>query len=226
MKDKILATDSAVVLVGGGYVNRKGLARDLAREGYVVAADGGAEAILALDALPDWVIGDLDSLSQKARSQIPCDRIHHISEQDSTDFDKVLRHISAPLFLAHGFLGQRIDHSLAALNVLVRNPHKRCILLAENDVVMLCPPDLRLELPDRCRVSLFPFRSVSGTSTGLKWPISGLEFAPWGQSGTSNHSVGPVHLQFNEPGMVLILPLDQLDAVLRGLVDAPTWPAP
>lgn len=226
MKETILTTDQTVLLVGGGAIDRDRFKSDLDRGLPTIAADGGADAVLKHDHIPDFVIGDLDSLSKTARSRIPSDRIHLVAEQDSTDFDKVLRHVHAPCFEAHGFMGLRMDHSLAALNTLVRYPHKRCVLHAENDLIVLCPSKLRLELPKSCRVSLFPMRPVKGQTSGLKWPINGLDFAPWGQSGTSNMALGAVDLAFETAGMLLILPVDQIDELRRGLANAPTWPAP
>ena len=54
-----------------------------------------------------------------ARVAVPPERLHPIPEQDSTDFDKCLRHIAAPLVLGVGFLGGRVDHELAAFSTLV-----------------------------------------------------------------------------------------------------------
>lgn len=162
MKETILTTKETVLLVGGGAIDPNRFERDLDRGLPIVAADGGADAVLDHGRVPDVVIGDLDSMSETARSCIPSDRIHLVAEQDSTDFDKVLRNVHAPFFEAHGFMGRRMDHSLAALNTLVRNPHKRCILHAENDVIVLCPPEMRLELPKSCRVSLFPMHPSRG----------------------------------------------------------------
>lgn len=218
-----MTTRSTTIVVGGGLIEETHFKHALEQGWPVIAADGGADAVLAAGHVPDLVIGDLDSISQAAKSRIPAGRIQHISEQESTDFDKALRHIEAPLIEAHGFWGKRMDHGLAALNVLQRYAEKRCLLLAESDVIMLCPPDLHLELPQTCRVSLFPLRPVTGRSTGLKWPIKGINFAPGGVIGTSNEALGPVHLCMDGPDMLLILPLEALDALREGLKNAPGW---
>lgn len=49
-------------------------------------------------------------------------RVHHLAEQESTDFDKCLRNIRAPFVLALGVAGARIDHGLAVMNGLVQRP--------------------------------------------------------------------------------------------------------
>ncbi|WP_418591767.1 thiamine diphosphokinase [Ponticoccus sp. (in: a-proteobacteria)] len=222
MNDKIVESPETVVLVGGGACHLPALKAAMTGR-VVVAADGGTEAVLAAGRTPDAVIGDMDSLRPEIRARIPAHVLYEISEQDSTDFDKGLRSIAAPLVLGHGFLGKRLDHQLAAMIVLVRRAAQRCVLVGAEDVVCLCPPRLALDLPAGERVSLFPMGPVRGRSEGLRWPIDGLDFAPGVQGGTSNEALGPVTLTLEAPLMLLILPVDCLDALLAGLEGAPGW---
>ena len=226
MNQTVIRSETAILLVGGGFSNPE-LLTDLTQSCDTrVAADGGAARLLAAGILPDAVIGDLDSLADEARTQIPADRIHHVTEQDSTDFDKCLRSIDAPLVFGTGFLDPRIDHGLGALTVLARHPDRRCILIGAEDAVMLAPPRLSLALPKGCRVSLWPLGPVTGRSTGLRWPIDGLHFTPDDITGTSNEATGPVTLEMDGPRMLLILPLEALWALRQALASAPAeWPA-
>lgn len=216
----ILRADGPVALVGGGPTPPEALEACLARAGPVVAADGGAAAVLAAGLTPDAVIGDLDSLSDADRAAIPEGRVHRIAEQDSTDFEKCLTRIEAPLVLAAGFLGGRADHALSALSVLARRVGPPCVLVSARDAACHLPPRLALDLPAGLRVSLFPMAPVTGTSTGLRWPVDGIPFAPAGRVGTSNEALGPVRLAVDGPGMLLILPRRALDALLAGLAAA------
>lgn len=188
-----------------------------------VAADGGAASVLAAGRVPDAVIGDMDSLPAALRAQLPEAAVHPIAEQESTDFDKALRSIAAPLVLGHGFLGGRLDHQLAALTVLVRRAAQPCVLFGEEDLTCLCPPRLGLDLPRGTRLSLFPMGEVRGASEGLRYPIDGLDFAPGLRTGTSNEALGPVVLSITAPLMLLILPLACEAALLAGLARAPRW---
>ena len=226
MNRAIVSCKGAVTLVGAGECTDNVLSAALARAGCIVAADGGAGRVMALGHLPDAVIGDMDSLSPGLATEVPPDRVHRIDEQDSTDFDKALRHIAAPLVLGYGFLGARLDHQLAAMTVLAARCDRRCILVGEADVVALCPPRLRLDLAPETRVSLFPLAPVTARSDGLRWPVEGLDFAPAGRIGTSNRANGAVTLEVVAPEMLLILPAACLNALQAALADAPaTWPA-
>lgn len=214
-----------MLLVGGGPAGAAGL-RLLARIApCVVAADGGARAALAAGLLPEAVIGDLDSLDAASRAAIAPERIHLVAEQDSTDFDKALRSISAPVVLGAGFLGARRDHELACLNALVRHADRPCVLVGRSEVILHLPPVLDLPLGAGDAVSLFPLRAVTGRSRGLHWPIDGLAFAPDGRIGTSNRATGPVHLAMDGPGMLAILPRRVLRPLVAALGRAARWPA-
>lgn len=207
-----------VTLLGAGQVNKTIFADALAVAPHLIAADGGAKIAVKLGHSPKFIIGDFDSVDLATLAKIPVDRRIHIAEQDTTDFEKCLRLISAPVILGVGFLGSRLDHQLSAISVLTKYPDKRCILLSKADLCFHLPPQINLNLPAGSRISLFPFAPVQGQSDGLRWPITGLQFSPSGQIGTSNEVTdGPVSLRMDGPGMIAILPQKALPAVLRAL---------
>lgn len=210
--------DTLVTILGGGDINPSDLADSLRKAPVLVAADGGADQALDLGHMPDLVVGDLDSLSPSARAAIPPERVIGVAEQDSTDFEKALTRIEAPGVLALGMTGRRTDHELAAWHVLMRCRWPRCIVLAAEDIVFLCPPVLRMALPVGCRLSLFPMAAVSGRSRGLHWPIEGIAFAPGRAIGTSNRvAAEDVTIEVDRPAMLVILPKEQLPAAVSAL---------
>lgn len=227
MKTKIVNVDVPLTLLGGGEANIEDLNVVLEYAPVCVAADAGAHLALEAGIDLEAVIGDMDSISQPARSWIPSDRFFHIAEQDSTDFDKALRHVSAPVVVALGFTGGFIDHALAAMETLVRRCDQPVVLLGEKDVVFLCPRRFSLKAKEDTRVSLFPMGPVTGCSTGLHWPIDGLEFAPGRRSGTSNRATGDFSIEVDAPAMLCILPRQFIRPValmLAALPVAARWP--
>ena len=223
----IVRENQPIALIGVASVGPERLAAALRLAPTVVAADGGADTALEAGLSPRAVIGDFDSISAAARARLPETILHPMADQDTTDFEKCLAHVSAPLLIGLGFTGDRLDHQMAACSALVRHAAQRCILLDSADLVFLCPPALVLPLVPGCRVSLFPMGAVEGASDGLRWPIGGLSLAPDGRIGTSNVAEGPVRLDVTAPKLLVILPADTLDLVAGALLDAPArWDAP
>ncbi|WBU61493.1 thiamine diphosphokinase [Paracoccus albus] len=220
MSADLFHATGGVTLIGGGAVTAQDLAQSLEMAAALVAADGGADAALALGQLPDLAIGDFDSISADARISLGAERLLHVAEQDSTDFAKALSRIKADFVIAIGFAGRRLDHTLAALNVMTRHRAPPCVMLAAEDVAFLSPPHLSLPLEEGTRVSLFPMGQASGTSQGLRWPINHIDFASDGRIGTSNEATGAVQLQI-KGDMLVMLPRDCLHLAITAIT-APT----
>ena len=223
----IVRSQGPIALFGGGQIGPEDLNLALNRVKRVVAADGGAAILVESGHMPEAVIGDFDSLEARYREKIPDEKLFPVDEQDSTDFDKALRHIEAPLVLGVGFLGARVDHQLAAFNTLVRLQDRPCVLLGEREVIFHAPPRITFPVEPGQTVSLFPLRRVTGRSRGLQWPIDGLVLEPDGRVGTSNRAVGEVDLQVDGPGLLVMVPRAALDQVMQAFLSGQTgrWPA-
>ncbi len=221
----IVRSNTPVILVGGGPVPDADLAALETMSETLVAADGGADHLLRSGRVPVAVFGDMDSLSEAA-AQAFAPQLCPIVEQDSTDFYKALSHIEAPVVLAIGMAGGRFDHALAAMHVLMQLADRPCVVVGPQDVTVLCPPLLALDLPAGCSVSLFPFAQAKVASTGLRWATDHLAFDPRIQIGTSNAAVGgPVTLRAQTPDVVLTLPRAVLRPLIAALSSAARWPA-
>ena len=197
-----------VTLIGGGPVAAPELAAALALAPDVVAADGGADTPLPPGHALQAVMGDLDSLSDPEALRARGVPVHHIPEQITTDLDKCLRAIAAPLVIGLGFLGGRLDHQLAALNAAITWPDPPLLLLGGTDLCFRVPEDFAIDLPEGTRLSLFPLRAARGTrSQGLRWPVEGLVLAPGGRIGMSNQTTGGrVRIGFAPAHVLAILP--------------------
>ena len=201
----IVSTDSPVCFVGGGVIGNRPLGADLASDTRFVGVDSGADHLLAAGVSPMIVIGDLDSLSDSARAAVGA-VLHHGAEQDTTDFEKALMRVDAPLITALGFTGGRIDHILGVLNVMARYPQKRVLLADDEDVSFVMTARLeRLELPEDTRISLMPLDDVVVTATGLRWSLNGFAMRPTGRTSGSNVTTGtPIAIQTTGPILVTL----------------------
>lgn len=226
MSNPIVHSSGPITLVGGGQATSQDLAEALTIAPKLVAVDGGLHLAATSGAFPEAVIGDMDSAPPEALRRIPKARQHLVSEQQTTDFDKALRHVAAPVVLGVGFCGGRVDHQLAAFHTLLVHAQRPCILIAEREIILIAPPDIAVDTAPGERVSLFPLVPVQGRSTGLQWPVDGLRFDPACFIGTSNHATGAMRLWMDGRGMLLILPRAHLAQVVAHFTDGGArWPA-
>ncbi|MFD2647258.1 thiamine diphosphokinase [Devosia albogilva] len=185
-----------MAIVGGGAVDADMLQELAGRGVALVGADGGADTIAAAGLMPAAVVGDLDSLAHRAAWEQRT-VVRHIPEQITTDFQKALYSTAAPVTLALGMTGKRLDHTLAALSaVLEYAPRRRLLLVDEVDVALAVVGPIRFEAASRERVSIHPLEPIGFSgSTGLLYPLDGLHLRPGGLLGTSNEGLGgPVEI--------------------------------
>jgi thiamine pyrophosphokinase len=183
--------DRPLAIVGGGTVDTAFLQELAERNIALVAADGGADAIGAAGLIPDAIIGDLDSLADRKDWERRT-RVIHVGEQITTDFQKCLYSTEAPVTLALGMTGRRLDHTLAALSALLQVGMERKVLLVDEvDVALTVSGPVSFSAAAGERVSVHPFLPTRfEMSTGLLYPLDGLTLDPAGRLGTSNEAAG------------------------------------
>ena len=204
-----------VTLVGGGEASPGLVNVALHLAPTLVAADGGARLAREAGAMPEAVIGDFDSLGAL---DIPKDRLHHRPDQNATDFDKCLAEVDAPLFLAVGFLGGRLDHQLASMTTILREP-RPVILMSGSEIAFIAPRRIALDLPPESPCSLYPLIPAILTTRGLRYPLTAAKVAPDGLTSTSNHvKDGPVMIETDRHAVLVTLPLQALGIVCDALL--------
>ncbi len=208
---------SPLCLIGAGDFSQDVF--NLVKENFpVVAADGGANHLREISVTPECVIGDMDSIEDlgffRKNTKVIC-----VADQNSTDLEKCLQRIDAPLFIAIGFLGSRFDHSLEIMHVFEKYSDKNIIFLSEYDVIFLLPRIWKISLPLETRISFYPLREVKCLkSHGLKYPVDGLMMKQGVQIGTSNeNSEKHVSVEQEETGLVCIMPINQYKKILKSL---------
>ena len=217
MDHRQVQSQQGVTLVGGGEPSAQSLEEALKFAPLLIAADGGADRAIALGAVPEVIIGDLDSVSDAAKARIGAENVIEVYDQDRTDFEKCLAVIEAPFVISVGFANGRLDHTLAVMTALVREIGPPVIVLGEDDIVFAAPRELALDLEVGSRFSLYPLGQVRGRSDGLEWPLDPHVFSPMGRVGTSNRVSGPVRVAFDGPGMLVITPREALGAIVSAL---------
>ncbi|MDX8348284.1 thiamine diphosphokinase [Cognatiyoonia sp. IB215446] len=220
ISDIIVSSDSPVCFVGGGDIGNASLAADFPSVSGFVGVDGGADHLLAARISPVAVIGDFDSLSDRARATFS-DILCHVAEQETTDFEKALMRVAAPSIYAVGFTGGRIDHTLGVLNVMARYADRRVLLVDDEDVSLVVANSLEgLVLPEGTRISLMPLDKATVSATGLRWPLDEFAMHPAGRTSGSNAATGgPISIQTNGP-LLVTLPRAHLGSAVTAIAHA------
>ncbi|MEX0503955.1 thiamine diphosphokinase [Alphaproteobacteria bacterium LSUCC0719] len=218
--DQTFTHATPVILVGAAPVPIDDLFTALPSHWPLIAADGGVQTILASGRRPDLVIGDMDS-QQDLLPDIPQ---LHLHGQDDTDFEKCLKRIHAPLIVGFGFLEGRLDHTLAAIHALAAVPHDRPIMLVgAHDMLVRLRGDLAFPASAGERVSVWPLGPQRFTrSSGLRWPLDGLEMAPGQLVGTSNIATGGLVeiIAGSGAGYAVIRPVTAAASLLSAIISA------
>lgn len=207
-----------VILVGAAPVSVAQALESLPPSWPLVAADGGADALLRLGRRPEMVIGDMDSAGD-----LPADlpRLHLVG-QDDTDFQKCLARIEAPLTVGLGFLEGRLDHTLATIHALMDLSHDRPVMLyGDSDAILRLRGGIGFATKPDQRVSIWPLgRQRFLSSSGLRWRLDGLEMAPGRLIGTSNSATGP-HVQIEAgpgDGYAVIVPRAAAGTLIEAVI--------
>ena len=197
----LLSFDRPLAIVGGGTTDIALLHELVAHGVALVGADGGGNAIGAAGLVPEAILGDLDSIEDRGGWELRT-RVIHIPEQITTDFQKALYSTSAPVTLALGMTGKRLDHTLAALSALHEvAQHRRVILIDETDVALAVSGPFAFHAAHKERISVHPLVPIVFERTeGLFYPMNDLLLDPAGRLGTSNEGTG---------GRVEIVPRDE-----------------
>lgn len=185
--DPLFTFSEPVILVGGGDVDPDQL-RQIATLGHpIVAADGGANILNECNLSPKAIIGDLDSLEEiedwKTRTTVD-----HQRDENTTDFEKCLASVEAPLYICLGFWSGNLGHCLASQHLMARfQATKNIILLTKTDAMRATKGPLSLALAPDQPLSVCPLAPITfAHSTGLHYPLDGLFMAQGTYIGTSN----------------------------------------
>ncbi len=199
----MLNFDTSVCLVGNGELSLDRFEAVYDSSYKLVAADGGANCLREWGFEPDFVVGDLDSVKDKEGAV-------HIPDQDSTDLEKCLGYVEAPLFYAMGFVGKRFDHTLGVLHVLQKYTDKRIVFFSEEDVMFRIDGIWRTQLNANTRISFYPLGEAEILSSrGLKYPLDGLTMSQGKLIGTSNETTETdIFVEIDRGSLLVILPFN------------------
>lgn len=113
------------LLVSSGSIHNLNLLKDLINKNdFIICADGGLNHLMKIQEVPDLVLGDFDSISQKALDYIEEKNIEvkkYPKEKDETDTELGISNIIKKGYkdiTITGVTGTRMDHTIANIFLL------------------------------------------------------------------------------------------------------------
>ena len=185
------------------------LARPIAEDDYILAADGGLKHTQALGIVPNGILGDFDSLGfvPEGANVFPV-------EKDDTDAMLAVRKglaLGYREFMLYGSLdGPRLDHTIANFQTLqFLADREACGYLIGKEYLVTVVKNGRLCFPAGCTgtVSVFCLGADARgvTLTGLYYPLENGTLTAGSPLGVSNHFTGEAAEISVENGSLLVL---------------------
>ena len=200
-----------IAIVANGTLSKTNYIKaELARADIIICADGGANKISKLGIAPNYVIGDLDSLSKdfvaKLKRKV---EVIQDSDQDSTDLEKAIalaEKLRPNEITILGAIGDNLDHTISNVYCLDRiSPKIKARIIDDKNEVFLVKDSIELKGKKGDTISIIPISEVKGLSyQGLKWGVNNKNVSPtW--FGTRNLMLGSKCKISLKSGKVLVI---------------------
>lgn len=169
----------------------------------IIALDGAATKLLAINITPQVIIGDLDGLKQALgdlstiQQSFKGVEIIEATDQNRTDFEKGLAYCYAQKLssvLCAGAFGHALDHTLYNVDIMARYANKLNLMCLHtfNDEAQWCfmlPQSCTIHIPKNTTVSFIPLSTATITAKGLKWPLDNTVLKPESAMSVRNATV-------------------------------------
>lgn len=201
------------IILANGKPPKKNLIKKLQHFGFdtLFCADGGANSAMDLGFKPDYIIGDLDSVSPKVLKKY--DGISQVivyRRQDDTDVEKCLKYALKLKFKEVALLGgtgDRLDHSITNISIALKFlPRIKIYLFHEDSVLVPMTGAALVRTIPKEQVSIQAFESATVIkSCGLKYELDRINL-PFGvRESQSNEANKDKFALYIENGKIILV---------------------
>jgi len=184
---------TTVILANGDFPVHPKAVQALRDATRIVCCDGAADGLVAFGRDPDFIIGDLDSISPDNRARF-ADVLIPVDEQDTNDLSKAFYFCQFrgwDNILILGATGKREDHTLGNIALLSDFAQQAFVRILTNtgEFIYIDSTQTVPSFPGQA-VSFFQVQpDTRFKTTGLLYPLDGLAF-PKGWQATLNKAEG------------------------------------
>ena len=168
---------------------------------YIIASDKGLEVLDKCNILPNYIIGDFDSIDKNTLNKYIDNKNIVIKklnpEKDYTDTHMALKlaiDLKSTNITILGAIGTRIDHTIANIHILKEtlNNNIECKIIDSRNEIQLINKKTLIKLDNNYKyVSLIPLTTnVEGiTLKGFKYPLENASLEIGHSIGVSNEQI-------------------------------------
>lgn len=209
----------AVIISGGKAPSDSLLKSEIEHSDVVICADSGADCLYLNKIIPNYLIGDFDSINAEVFEYFKnssCEIIKYPSKKDFTDtflaVEKAIQLKTSGIVLL-GCTGSRIDHFMGNINILsyCLNKNIGAVLKDDNNNVFLKKQPFILKNKGYKYFSLLAFNdTVSGlTLNDVKYPLNNYNLSIGDSLTISNEFISEsANIKFNKGTLIVILSKD------------------
>ncbi|MFZ0452653.1 MAG: thiamine diphosphokinase [Ignavibacteriaceae bacterium] len=185
------------IILANGKSPKKSVIEYFKKKNYstLICADGGANSANKLNIIPDFIIGDFDSINKKTLNKFRSySEIIQIKRQNDTDVEKCLKFAIGKKFtesLLLGVTGNRLDHTFCNLGIVIKFYNKiKLRIIAEDSILTPYTGKVELKTYPGETISLYGFDEKTKIySRDLKYPLKNISL-PFGEKeSTSNIAI-------------------------------------
>lgn len=207
------------LIVSGGNVEEKCLT-DIYQNNkfhYIIASDGGLRILDKLNIIPNYIIGDFDSINKNILDKYINEETIKIiklkPEKDYTDTHMALKlaiELKSKDVTILGAIGSRIDHTIANIHILKESlkNNVRCKIIDNKNEIQLIDRKTDLEINRNYKyISLIPLTTTAKgvTLTGFKYPLSNATLEAGQSIGVSNEQKEKIAQIYLKEGILILI---------------------
>lgn len=200
---------SRCVIVGNADIeNYEKVKAYLGNDDYFVFCDGGLKHIDSLGVSPDFVVGDFDSAKKPTSNE---NTLVLPTEKDDTDTFaavKLMLKKGFKDFLLIGVIGQRLDHSLGNISILLflKSNNAKGLIVDDYSEMFLCENTVKISKNSCSYFSVISLEKqlLGVTIKGAKYPLYNATIDNAYQFAVSNEATNDTEISIKQGDALII----------------------
>lgn len=204
--------NKVVILCDGSFPKHAIPLSHLKAANQIICCDGAADKLIEFGMTPDYIVGDLDSVSEKTKIDF-ADRIVRNTDQETNDQTKAIAFVvksGAKSVVILGATGKREDHTIGNISLLLDYAQKLEVVSISNSGIFQAAiksqtfPSFKGQ-----QVSVFSLGIPTAiTSTNLKYPLKNTILNSWWMGTLNECTNDSFSLEFTKGRIIVFQKFD------------------